>query len=175
MGRRIAGALLGLGLGLAPACAMAAMGYGGYGGGGGNNMGSSMQLDDYMLALRDLHAEKYADAIPHLERALAARPDSADIMGKLGFANAKTGNYQLAYGWLKKALSKDPDNKIAHENLGELYLLANDQASALGQLAELARLCPDTCEERESLTKAVADYQAAHPATPSAAPAAPPK
>jgi tetratricopeptide (TPR) repeat protein len=169
----VAGVLFGMGV--APAVALGGMGYGGYGGGGMSNMGSAVQMDDYAVGMRDLHAEKYADAIPHLERALASRPHSADIMSKLGFANVKTANYQLAYGWLQKALSEDADHKDAHEYLGELYLIAGDPARAQAQLAELVRLCPNSCDERDMFTKEMADYQIAHPAAAAAtAPATPP-
>ncbi len=177
MGRRwtVAGILLAIGAAVTSDSAMAQMGYGGYGGGSSmGNMGSQAQLDDYALALRDIHSGNYADAIPHLERALASRRHSAEIMSKLGFANQMAGNNQVAYAWLQKALTEDPDHKGAHENLGELDLVVHDRVSAQGQLAELVRLCPDSCDERDKLTKAIADYQSAHPAAAPSAPATPP-
>lgn len=155
-------------------------GSGGYGGGGMGMGGSSaIKLDDYSMALRNIHREKYADAIPYLERALEDRPHSADILNYLGYTNRMVGNYQLSLAWYRKALAEDPDHKGAHEYLGELYLNLHDLASAQGQLAELARLCPDSCDERDTLTKSIADYVAANPAmaapsTASTAPVTPP-
>ncbi|HEY1961326.1 MAG TPA: hypothetical protein VGG69_02820, partial [Rhizomicrobium sp.] len=54
--------------------------------------------------------------------------------------------------------------------LGELYLKMNQLANANAQLAELTRLCPDSCEEKDVLTKAISDYRlaAVAPSTPAA-------
>src|SRR6185437_1937355 len=62
--------------------------------------------------------------------------------------------------------------KGAHEYLGELYLQMYDPASAQKELATLASLCPDGCDERDTLAKAIAAYQPpATGAAPAAAPA----
>ena len=149
-------------------------GSGGYGGSAGMGGTSAMKLDDYSMALRNIHREKYADAIPFLERALEDRPHSADILNYLGYTNRMVGNYQLSLAWYRKALAEDPDHKGAHEYLGELYLNMHDLVSAQGQLAELARLCPDSCDERDTLTKSIADYVAANPAAAPSTASAPP-
>jgi len=147
---------------------------GGYGGGmPSGGFGGGIQLDDYAQALRLIHHEKYADAIPHLERALAARPHSADILNYLGFTKRMVGDYPTSLAFYQKALQEDPDHKGAHEYLGELYLDMHDLVSAQGQLAELVRICPSDCDERNMLTKSIASYQAANPPTASPAPAAP--
>jgi tetratricopeptide (TPR) repeat protein len=170
-----AGILFAIALGAAPCPALAQMGYGGYGGNtGGSRMTSPIPLDDYAQGMRAMHAQKFADAIPHLERASMTRPHNAEILCQLGIANVMVGNYQLAYGWLQKALAEDPDHKAAHETLGVVYLVGNDPAHAQDQLAELVRLCPDSCGERDRLAKVIADYVAAHPAAAPTAPAAPP-
>ncbi|HEY5047070.1 MAG TPA: tetratricopeptide repeat protein [Rhizomicrobium sp.] len=161
---RLAIAVLLLGVATAPCSAMMS-----YGGAPAMRVSTPMKLDDYSLALRDIHHEKYADAIPHLESALQLRPQSTDIMNYLGYANRMTGNYPVSLAWYRKALAQDPDHKGAHESLGELYLTMRDIASAQGQLAELTRLCPDSCDERDTLIKSIASYQAAQPsATPAA-------
>jgi tetratricopeptide (TPR) repeat protein len=153
-----------------PALAQMMGGYGGMGGmGGTGDMSIAIKPDDFTLALRDIQKEKYAEAIPLLERALRNRPHSADIMNLLGSANRMAGNYPLSLAWYKNALAEDPDHKRAHENLGDLYLSARDLASAQAQLAELARLCPDGCDERDTLARSVAAYQAAQPAATVAA------
>jgi tetratricopeptide (TPR) repeat protein len=148
---------------------------GGYGGGYGgsyNSMSMRTHLDDYAMAKRLIQHEKYSDAIPYLERALAARPRSADVLDSLGYAHHMTGDDHGAVAWLEKALAEDPDHKGAHENLGEVYLALHDVTSARAQLTELARLCPSDCDERQALTKAVNVYLAANPSS-AAAPAAP--
>lgn len=168
MGKTLGIFALVLGIGAAaPALAMG--GGGGYGGGGGFSGGGSMKFDDYTMAMRFIHREKYAEAIPYLERALSDRPHNADTMNYLGYTNRMVGNDPLSLAWYQKALTEDPDHKGAHEYLGELYLNMKDLASAQGQLAELVRLCPDSCDERDTLTKAIAAYQAANPAPAAAA------
>ena len=156
-------------VGMAATDVFAMGGSGGYGGGMGGMGSSQMQLDDYSMALRLIHHEKYGDAIPYLERALERRPHDADVLNYLGYTERMINNYQLSLSYYQKALTEDPDHKGAHEYLGELYLNMHDLTSAQGQLAELVRLCPDSCDERDALTKAIADYQAANPAPAAAA------
>ena len=142
----------------------------GYGGGFGGSPMSSPQMparrDDLSTAVRDLKEGKIADAIPYLERAHNEQPHSADIMNLLGSTYRLLGNYPMAVAWYKNALVEDPDHKHARANLGELYLEVNDVSSAQSQLAELGRICPDGCDDRNALSKAIATYQTAHPAVP---------
>jgi len=145
-------------------------GMGGYGGG----MHGSAGFDDYGTAVRLIHHEKYADAISYLNRALQARPNSADVLNYLGYTHRMLGDYPASLDFYTRALARDPDHKGAHEYLGELYLKMNRVADAQAQLAELTRLCSGGCEEKDVLTKAIADYQlaTAAPLTPAAQPAA---
>jgi tetratricopeptide (TPR) repeat protein len=153
------------------------------GGGGGMGMGGmtggytggvrGSGFDDYATAVRLIHHEKYAEAVPYLNRALAERPASADVLNYLGYTHRMLGDYPGSLDFYTRALARDPDHKGAHEYLGELYLKMNQLANARAQLAELTRLCPDACEEKDVLTKAISDYQlaAAAPATAAATPA----
>ncbi|HEY2446771.1 MAG TPA: tetratricopeptide repeat protein [Rhizomicrobium sp.] len=151
--------------------ALLAMGGGGGGYGGGfNSMSMPTKLDDYSVALRLIRHEKYADAIPYLDKAVAERPHNADILNYLGYTHRMVGDYPGSLAWYQKALTEDPDHKGAHEYLGELYLNMHDVASARAQLAELVRLCPDSCDERDTLTKSIDTWVAANPSP--AAPAA---
>jgi len=154
--------------------ALAMGGMGGYGGSMGMTPGMMHPagFNDYATALRLIHDQKYADAIPHLQRALADRPHSADVLNYLGFTERMVGNFSISLDFYQRALHEDPDHKGAHEYLGELYLDLKDLNSANQQLAELVRLCPDGCVERQTLTNAIAAYQA-NGATPNQAPAAP--
>jgi len=179
----VAALLLGIGVSITPAVGGMGGGMGGGFGGcpgcsgsqsvggstGTGGMGSYAAPDNYGMALRALHHEDYDDAITYLKSAFTSRPQSADIMNYLGYSYRMLGDYPTALSWIEKALAQDPDHKKAHDDLGELDLARNDPVSAQGQLAELVRLCPDSCNERDALTKAIADYQAAHPAPPSAA------
>ncbi len=147
---------------LLPAAAAFAMG--GMNGYGGMGMSPGMMhtagFDDYATALRLIHEEKYADAIPHLQRALSDRPHSADVLNYLGYTERMVGNYTVSLEYYQRALQENPDHKGAHEYLGELYLDLKDLNSANQQLAELVRLCPDGCVERQTLTAAISAYQA---------------
>ena len=183
MGRRLTAAvlLLGASIAAAPAFGMNLGGTGNAGGsgaqggnGGTGSAGMGWVPDDYTIALRAMHHKDYDVAIPYLQNALKSRPDSAEIMSYLGLSNRMVGDYRASLTWLQKALALDPDHKKAHENMGETELALQDAAAAQAQLAELVRLCPDSCDERDNLTKAIADYQAAHPSTavPTAMPAA---
>ncbi len=138
------------------------------GGGGGSPSGyggaSSSSPGEYKAALKLIDQKKYAESIPHLEAALAKKPKDADILNYLGFTQRMIGNYPQSLDYYTRALAINPDHKGAHEYLGELYLNMKDVPKAQGQLAELARLCPDSCTERDTLTKSIADYQAANPA-----------
>ncbi|HEY1631192.1 MAG TPA: tetratricopeptide repeat protein [Rhizomicrobium sp.] len=151
-------------------------GMGGYGGGSPAMGGNSPGFDDYTMAIRAIRREDYAKAVPYLDRALAEKPNSANILNYEGFAHRMLGDYQTSYDYYQQALARDPDHKGAHEYLGELYLNMHQVGGAKQQLAELTRLCPSGCDELDTLTKSIASYQAATVApaanatTPAAAP-----
>jgi tetratricopeptide (TPR) repeat protein len=166
-------AAAGAALGFATACfAMGGMGGGGGGMGGyGGGNARSAGFDEYTTAVRLIHHEKYAEAVPYLNRALQEKPNNADVLNYLGYTHRMLGDYSGSLDFYQRALARDPDHKGAHEYLGELYLKMNQLASARSQLDELTRLCPDGCEEKDVLTKAITDYQlaAATPAAPASA------
>jgi tetratricopeptide (TPR) repeat protein len=149
-------------------------GMGGYGGGGGMPMaGNNSGFDDYTMAIRMIRREDYAKAVPYLNRALEDKPNNANILNYLGFTHRMLGDYQGSLDYYQKALARDPDHKGAREYLGELYLNMHRVGAAREQLAELTRLCPTGCDERDTLTKSIASYEAAATAPAAAAPAAP--
>jgi tetratricopeptide (TPR) repeat protein len=143
------------------------MGGGGGGGYGGGTM-TEPTYSDYQIAVRLIKHEQYADAIPHLLVALADKPTDADILNYLGYTKRMTGDYPASLDYYKRALASKPDHKGAHEYLGELYLQMNDLASAQHELDTLANLCPDGCDERDTLQQKIAAY--APPAATAAAP-----
>ncbi|MGN6514866.1 MAG: tetratricopeptide repeat protein [Rhizomicrobium sp.] len=151
---------------------------GSYGGGGAMMGAGTSSDDDYSTAVRLIHNEKYVLATAYLNRALQSSPRNANVLNYLGYTHRMLGDYPGSLDFYQKALAINPDHKGAHEYLGELYLMMHDSASADGQLAELTRLCPDGCVEKDTLEKAIADYHAqAHaaaqaPAAVQTAPAA---
>jgi tetratricopeptide (TPR) repeat protein len=153
-----------------------AMGGGGGGGYGGMNAMPSASFDDYTTAKRLIKHEDYAKAIPHLEAALAKRPHDADILNYLGYTHRMVGmgeadivrdtDFKTSLAYYEQALVIDPNHKGVHEYLGELYLQMGDLNAAHHEMNQLVILCPDGCDERDTLNKALAAY------VPPAAPAA---
>ena len=167
-----------------------AMGGGGGGGYGGMNAMPSASFDDYATAKRLIKHQQYADAIPHLEKALAKHPHDADVFNYLGYTHrmvgvseatpARDNDFKLSLAYYQQALAIDPNHKGVHEYLGELFLQMNDLNAAHREMNQLVILCPDGCEERDMLNTALAAYastaapvSAAAPATSDAPAAAP--
>ncbi len=145
------------------------------GGGGGGYGGSGMSNSDpgfeaYGQALRLIKHEEFAEAIPYLDVALQQRPKSANILNYEGYAHRMIGDYNASLDYYNRALAIDPDHKGVHEYLGELYLQTKQLDKAQAELTVLGRLCPDGCDEKETLTASIAKYEAANPA-PATAPA----
>lgn len=120
---------------------------------------SSMGEDPYRTAIRLIHHEKYAEAIPYIDQAAIDKPQNANVLSYAGYAHAKVGQYDTSLDYLQKALAHDPDHKPAHQYLGEDYLAMHNLAAANAQLTELARICPAGCDEKDALTREIADYQ----------------
>lgn len=125
------------------------------------------QENDYANGRRLAHFGKYAEAIPFLKSAHVEEPHNADILTLLGYAYHMTGDNDLALDFYQVALQEDPDHRLAHEYLGELYIDKHFLSSAQEQLAQLTRLCAAGCDERDALTKAIDTYQASASAAPS--------
>lgn len=96
----------------------------------------------------------YTDAIAEL-RDLAKDHQEADVYNLMGFALRKIGDYASALTYYNKALELQPDHKAAREYLGELYVETGNLTKAREQLGALTKLCPNGCEEREDLEKAL--------------------
>jgi cytochrome c-type biogenesis protein CcmH/NrfG len=64
-------------------------------------------------------------------------------------------DYATALTFYKKALDFDANHKGAREYLGELYVETDQLPNAREQLAALAKLCPQGCEEREDLERTI--------------------
>jgi len=104
---------------------------------------TKIKAKDFSAALAEL--KSLADAVQH-----------PDVYSLMGFSLRKTGDYATALRFYKKALDFDPNHKGAREYLGELYAETGDLVKAREQLAVLTQLCPQGCEEREDLEKALA-------------------
>ena len=115
---------------------------------------------DYDNALKAINRQDWRGAIVSLESAARVDPSNADIQNLLGFSNRKGGNLEAAFKHYRRALELNPRHLGAHEYVGEAYLMARNPAKAREHLATLERICPATCEQREKLRAAIADYEA---------------
>jgi Flp pilus assembly protein TadD len=116
---------------------------------------TSTDAPDLASARSKIKAKDYPAAVAEL-RGLADTHQSPDVYSLLGFSLRKTGDYATALTFYRKALDFDANHKGAREYLGELYVETGDLPKAREQLAVLTKLCPQGCEEREDLEKALA-------------------
>ena len=121
---------------------------------------ASVHQDALAPAREAIKAERWPDAIKLLEQAAEKSPNNADVFNLLGFSHRKAGALDRAFKHYKTALALDPNHKGAHEYIGEAYLLAGDVKQAQIHLKHLERLCPQGCEERDDLQRAIAAEQA---------------
>jgi tetratricopeptide (TPR) repeat protein len=133
---------------------------GGGGGGGGGADDPVKQTGPYKDAMDAIQAERYAQAIPILEKWVAGHSSDSDAFNWLGYAYRKTGKLDPAFKAYKRALGVDPQHKGAHEYIGEAYLMVNQPEKAEEHAKILAQLCPDSCEELKDLRAAIVAYRA---------------
>ena len=152
IGVKISVSLLGLGLALLPAPAIADP---------TDEAPGGAQLDlDYAAGRVAIAAKDWNAAIRSLSSAALRDTRNADIENYLGYAYRQSGQLPLAFTHYQRALQLDPRHRGAHEYIGEAYLMANNLTKAEEHLAALQRICLIPCEEYEDLKKAVADYRA---------------
>ena len=130
------------------------------GGNSGNSSGGS-QVNLYQQAKKLIDDEKYAKAIPLLQKSVQQKGEYADALNLLGFSNRKLGDMAKAMTYYTKALNKEPKHLGANEYMGELYLELNNLPKAEERLAVLKGACGD-CEQFEELDDKVKDYKKAH-------------
>jgi tetratricopeptide (TPR) repeat protein len=115
---------------------------------------TSKDAPDLASVRAKIKAKDYQAALVEL-RTLADTHQHADVYSLMGFSLRKTGDYTTALTFYRRALDFDADHKGAREYLGELYVETGQLPKAKEQLAVLAKLCPQGCEEREDLEQAI--------------------
>jgi tetratricopeptide (TPR) repeat protein len=75
--------------------------------------------------------EKFEEAIPFFERAIAIKPTFAYAWNNLGFVHFKLGQINKALELINKSLELDKGNSFAYKNKGIISLEQNDKAEAL--------------------------------------------
>ena len=116
---------------------------------------NSKDAPDLTSVRAKIKAADYRGAITEL-KVMADTNQHPDVYSLMGFSLRKIGDYPTALTFYKKALDFNADHKSAREYLGELYVEMGDLPKAREQLAVLTKLCPQGCEEREDLEKALA-------------------
>ncbi len=109
--------------------------------------------DLYEKATKQLKKEKYKAALTTLKKYTKAEKDDADGWTLLAFTNRKLKNFSKAEELYEKALLLEPNNKIALEYQGEMFVELNQIDEAMKNLSKLESLCPSSCEELEMLKK----------------------
>ena len=143
-----------LGLGLTDLAAAA-----GGGGGDADQTRSTPADPDYTAAVQAIKGERFADAIPLLEKVVAKEPRNADAYNWLGYATRRKGDPAASIRIYQKALAIDPKHLGAHEYMGEAYLMLGNLPKAKEHLAALDKLCFFSCEEYRDLKKAVERFE----------------
>ena len=107
--------------------------------------------DLYKKATKQLKEEDYKSALKTLKKYTKSKKKDADGWTLLAFTNRKLKNYSEAESLYTKALNLDPENTIAIEYQGELFVELGRIEEANANLAKLRELCPNSCEELEML------------------------
>lgn len=105
-------------------------------------------------------AKDFAGALVELNALVDKGVQHADVYNLLGFSLRKSGDLKSAATYYGKALDFDKNHKGALEYQGEMFLQLGEPEKAKANLARLVSLCPQGCEEREDLEKAIADAAA---------------
>lgn len=102
-----------------------------------------------------IKAADFTSAVADLNAMVDKGVQHADVYNLLGFSLRKSGDLKNAATYYAKALDFDPAYRGALEYQGELFLQTGQLDRAKQNLASLARLCPQGCEERADLEKAL--------------------
>jgi tetratricopeptide (TPR) repeat protein len=115
---------------------------------------TSRDAPDLTSVRAKIKAKDFKAALAELTPMLATH-QHADVYNLMGFSLRKTGDYQQAYTFYRKALDFDPDHKGALEYLGELYVETGQIDKAKENVVRLKQLCPSGCEELADLENAI--------------------
>lgn len=120
---------------------------------------------EYEVGIRLVRAQRYFEAIRHLEVAEGQRPNDAHIQYYLGYSHqmfgrseagaARDGEFKMALQSYRRALALNSSDRLTHQSLGILYLDMHDATEAAAEFTALETLCPAGCSEREALNKAM--------------------
>ena len=117
---------------------------------------SNASAPDLAAVRTKIKAKDWPAAIQDLNAMVEQGVQQADVYSLLGFSLRKSGDYDKAYTFYRKALEFEPNHKGALEYLGELYVERGQMAKAREHVSLLTKLCPTGCEELDDLKEAIA-------------------
>jgi tetratricopeptide (TPR) repeat protein len=101
-------------------------------------------VDGYInLALNDIQWEKYAEARPYLDKALALKADNARALYYLGVVERRSGNGEAEMADFKKVVEQYPMSIDARRELGISYYQNHLYDDARAQFEALQAIEPD--------------------------------
>lgn len=106
---------------------------------------------NYLLGYRHLEEARYADALPHLERAARGWPDNAQLWFAIGLCQDWLERPPLAVRAYERALAMEPDWAEALKNIGHAHYLLGDYPAAEGALRRYCEAAPDDREAHDLL------------------------
>jgi Flp pilus assembly protein TadD len=116
----------------------------------------SKDAPDLASARAKIKANDFKGALNELMPMLD-KVQHADVYNLIGFSLRKSGDMKQAATFYAKALDFDANHKGALEYQGEMFAEQGQLEKARTNLAKLAGLCPQGCEERVDLEKAILD------------------
>ena len=96
----------------------------------------------YRRGLELEQKQKWKDAITEFQWALEYRPNNAKVMRSMAFANASSGNIELAEKQYGSSFSADPAEAYGHADFAYLLAETGKGGEALKQLEEAVKLQP---------------------------------
>ena len=98
------------------------------------------------LAARALESRQPGEADDWCRRILALAPENVDALNLQGLAAALAGNREVAEGFMRQALTGQPDNPVFNTNLGILLASQGRSGEALLHFNVALRRQPDNVE-----------------------------
>jgi Flp pilus assembly protein TadD len=114
---------------------------------------------DFAAGKKAVEAKDWNRAIDFFSKVVAQNNKSADGYTMLAYSQRWAGKLDDAFANYDKALALDPKHRGANNYLGIAYLKTNNLPSAQTQLAKLEGICGKSCDEYQSLAKAIAEFQ----------------